>query len=208
MEKCPYNDSVQCNQETRDTEFVRQLNVVIRGGGFWVHKGKGGCSAQKALCCHLQRQHQYAMSDVQKILVGKIVAPQGIRGEVRVHTYTAVPDDFKTLKILDLPLKFVRTAGRDVAICRVDGVADRNAAETLRGTELFISRDALPAAGANEYYQADLIGFDVVRDGAKIGRVACFQNFGAGDIIELDNGDMVSFIGADVDIAARKIKVM
>lgn len=147
------------------------------------------------------------MADNNKILIGKIVAPQGIRGEVRVHTYTAAPDDLRTLKILDLPIKFVRTAGRDVAICRVDGVADRNAAESLRGTELFISRGALPDAGENEYYQADLIGFDVVRGDTVLGRVACFQNFGAGDIIELDNGDMVSFIGADVDMAARIIRV-
>lgn len=147
------------------------------------------------------------MADNKKILIGKIVAPQGIRGEVRVHTYTAAPDDLRNLKILDLPIKFVRTAGRDIAICRIDGVADRNAAENLRGTELFISRDALPDAGENEYYQADLIGFDVVRGGMVLGRVACFQNFGAGDIIELDNGDMVSFIGADVDFNTRTISL-
>jgi len=61
--------------------------------------------------------------------------------------------------------------------------------------------------GADEYYQADLIGSDVVRDGEKIGRVVCFQNFGAGDIMELDNGNMVSFIGANVDIDAHMIYV-
>lgn len=148
------------------------------------------------------------MTDNNKILIGKIVAPQGIRGEVRVHTYTAAADDLRNLIVLDLPIRFVRAVGRDIAICRVDGVTDRNAAETLRGTELFISRNTLPAADDGEYYQADLIGFDVVRGGEKIGRVACFQNFGAGDIIELDNGDMVSFIGADVDMGACKIKVM
>lgn len=147
------------------------------------------------------------MPDNKKILVGKIVAPQGIRGEFRVHTYTASADDFKTLKILDIPVKFVRAAGRDVAVCRIEGVNDRNAAEAMRGTELFIARDALPAVDAGEYYQADLIGFDVVRDGEKIGRVACFQNFGAGDIIELENGEMVSFIGADVDMNAKSIMV-
>lgn len=147
------------------------------------------------------------VADNKKILIGKIVAPQGIRGEVRVHTYTAAPDDLRSLKILDLPIKFVRAAGRDIAICRVDGITDRTAAEALRGTELFISRDALPAVTDGEYYQADLIGFDVVRAGASLGRVACFQNFGAGDIIELNNGDMVSFIGADVDMENKKVKV-
>lgn len=147
------------------------------------------------------------MSGDLKILVGKIVAPQGIRGEVRVHTFTTTPADFKALRILNVPLRFVRAAGADIAICRVDGVNDRNAAEALRGTELFISRDALPDLDNGEYYQADLIGFEVVRDGAKIGTVACFQNFGAGDIIELENGDMVSFKGAVVDMKTKSIVV-
>ena len=75
----------------------------------------------------------------------------------------------------------------------------------LRGTELFINRGALTNLGDNEYYQADLIGFAVFRDGKKLGNVDCFQNFGAGDIIELDNGEMVSFGGADVDIANKTI---
>ncbi|MBQ2005405.1 MAG: 16S rRNA processing protein RimM, partial [Alphaproteobacteria bacterium] len=84
---------------------------------------------------------------------------------------------------------------------------DRTAVEALRGTELFIERNALPQTDDDEYYQADLIGFDVVRDGKKIGVVDCFQNFGAGDIIELDNGDMVSFIGATVDMNAKTVVV-
>ena len=145
------------------------------------------------------------MSDSKKILVGKIVAPQGIRGEVRVQTYSEKPLDFQKLKIQsskfgDKDFKFVRAVPNStVIIAKIRGFDDRNAAETLRGTELFIMRDALPALGADEYYQSDLIGFGVVRDGIKIGIVDCFQNYGAGDIIELDNGDMVSFIGARVD---------
>lgn len=147
------------------------------------------------------------MVDVQKILVGKIVAPQGIRGEVRVHTFTTAPEDLKTLKILDLPIKFIRAVGRDIAICRIDGVNDRNAAESLRGIELFVARDTLPDVAPGEYYQADLIGFSVIRAGHKIGILDCFQNFGAGDIMELDNGDMISFVGASVDMDARCITV-
>ena len=149
-----------------------------------------------------------------KILVGKIVAPQGIRGEVRVQTFTDTPVDFKKLKIKsvrfnDGDFKFVRTVpNSNVIIAKISGTDDRNAAETLRGTELFIERDTLPDLKENEFYQADLIGFEVVRNGQKIGIVDCFQNYGAGDIIELDNGDMVSFIGADVDIQNKIIKVL
>ncbi len=159
--------------------------------------------------------------DTDKILVGKIVAAQGIKGEVRIQTYTENPVDFSDLEIItgahscvqgecDSPLqiKFVRAVpNSDVIIARVDGINDRNAAEGLRGTELFIDRDTLPELKPGEYYQADLIGMDVVRAGEIIGRVDAVQNFGAGDILELGNGDMVSFAGADVDIATRKITI-
>ena len=154
------------------------------------------------------------MTDSKHILVGKIVAPQGIRGEVRVQTFTDTPVDFKKLKIKsvrfnDGDFKFVRTVpNSNVIIAKISGIDDRNAAETLRGTELFIERSALPDLKENEFYQADLIGFDVVRNGTKIGVIDCFQNYGAGDIIELDNGDMVSFIGAEVDMQNKTVKVL
>ena len=154
------------------------------------------------------------MTDSKHILVGKIVAPQGIRGEVRVQTFTDTPADFRKLKIksikfADDDFRFVRVVpNSNVIIAKINGINDRTAAETLRGTELFIERDALPDLKEDEFYQADLIGFDVVRNGTKIGVVDCFQNYGAGDIIELDNGNMVSFIGADVDIQNKIIKVL
>lgn len=154
------------------------------------------------------------MTDSKHILVGKIVAPQGIRGEVRVQTFTDTPVDFKKLKIKsvrfnDDEFRFVRTVpNSNVIIAKISGIDDRNAAETLRGTELFIERSALPDLKENEFYQADLIGFDVVRNGTKIGVIDCFQNYGAGDIIELDNGDMVSFIGAEVDMQNKTVKVL
>ena len=154
------------------------------------------------------------MTDSNKILVGKIVAPQGIRGEVRVNTYTEKPTDFKTLNVFSDrfnvgDFKFVRAVpSSNVIIAKISGIDDRNAAETLRGTELFIERSTLPDLKENEFYQADLIGFDVVRNGTKIGVVDCFQNYGAGDIIELDNGDMVSFIGAEVDMQNKTVKVL
>lgn len=155
------------------------------------------------------------MTDTKnRILVGKIVAPQGIRGEVRVQTFTENPSDFRSLEILSSKFnssdfRFVRLLNptSSVIIAKINGVDDRSAAEQLRGTELFIERDKLPNLADDEYYQADLIGFDVMRGGKKIGVVACFQNFGAGDIIELDNGDMVSFMGAHVEMNTRIIYI-
>jgi 16S rRNA processing protein RimM len=154
------------------------------------------------------------MKNNTKILVGKIVAFQGVRGDVRIQTYTAAPSDFRDLKIISNKFapedfKFVRVLpNSSVIIAHINGFEDRTSAEVLRGTELFVERDDLPQTGANEYYQSDLIGFDVVRDGKKIGIVDCFQNYGAGDIIELDNGEMVSFRGATVDKEQKTITVL
>ena len=140
-----------------------------------------------------------------KILVGKIVAPQGIRGEVRIQTYSDAPSDFKKFKIISDKFvsddfKFVRTVPNStVIIAKIRGVDDRNAAEMLRGPQLFIGRGDLPELKENEYYQTDLIGMNVNQRGNIIGRVSCVQNYGAGDILELENGDMVSFVGAKVD---------
>ena len=153
------------------------------------------------------------MLNNNKILVGKIVAPQGIRGEVRIQTYSDAPMDFKKFKIISdkfkaEDFKFVRTVPNStVIIAKVAGYDDRNAAETLRGTELFIGREDLPGLGEQEYYQTDLIGLTVNQRGNIIGRVVRIQNFGAGDILELENGDMVSFIGANVDMDAKIIYV-
>jgi len=152
------------------------------------------------------------MDDNKKILIGKIVAPQGIRGEFRVQSFAENPEDFRKLHIICNKCEsdnfhFVRTVKSDVIIAKIDGFDDRNAVETLRGTELFVARDDLPKLKDGEYYQTDLIGFDVVRDGKKIGVVDGFQNFGAGDIIELDNGEMVSFRGATVDFENEKISI-
>ena len=152
------------------------------------------------------------MKDSIKILVGRIVAPQGIRGEFRVQSFSEFPQDFESFKIVCDKCKsedfhFVRVLKQNVVIAKIDGIDDRNAVEALRGTELFVLREDLPKLKQNEYYQSDLIGFDVVRDGKKIGVVDGFQNFGAGDIVEMDNGEMVSFVGAEVDTDNKKIIV-
>jgi 16S rRNA processing protein RimM len=153
------------------------------------------------------------MNTNKRILVGKIVAPQGIRGEVRVQTFTAKPSDFGTIGVFgdNIPQKsfhFVRALpNTNVIIARIDGTDNRNAAEILRGTELFVNRDDLPPTQDGEYYQADLVGMPVIRNNVEIGRIVCFQNFGAGDIMELDNGDMVSFKGAKVDMESKVIFV-
>ena len=154
------------------------------------------------------------MNTNEKILVGKIVAPQGLRGEFRVQTFSSAPKDFQHFRVQSdkftpEQFHFVRVLNpkSDVIIAKVDTVSDRNGAETLRGTELFILRSDLPALKSGEFYQCDLIGFSVIRNNKIIGTIVGFQNFGAGDIIELNNNEMVSFVGASVDTDNKTVTV-
>jgi 16S rRNA processing protein RimM len=164
-----------------------------------------------------------SMKSEKKILVGKIAAAQGLRGEFRVQTFTERPDDLARFTICNSQsaIRFVRAAGPNVAICKMDGVSDRDAAEKLRGAELFINRSDLPPLKKGEHYIADLIGMKVIsrggrrtlasakrsEDGTDDGaRVVDVHNFGAGDILELDNGQMISFNGAAVDYKKKEIK--
>ncbi len=153
------------------------------------------------------------MNNNTKILVGKIVAFQGVRGDVRIQAYTATPSDLRNMQIESSQFKpedfrFIRALpNSNVIIAHIRGFEDRTSAEVLRGAELFVNRESLSKLKDGEYYQTDLIGFDVVRDGETVGKVDGFQNFGAGDIIELDNGEMVAFRGATVDFENKTIVV-
>ena len=126
------------------------------------------------------------------ILLGRITAAHGIRGEVQVRTYTGAPESIASYGPLSdkegrrtFKLRVVRVTDKGI-IARVEGVADRNAAETLKGIELYVERAKLPAASEGEYYHADLIGLRAVSpEGEEIGRIVAVANFGAGDLLEV-----------------------
>lgn len=126
------------------------------------------------------------------IFVAQVGAAHGVRGEVKVTTFTADPmalAHYKTLLRQDgspaLTIQSARpTKGGIVA--RLKGVADRNAAEALRGLKLYIPRDALPEPEEDEFYLADLIGLSVeTAQGEVLGKVKTVQDFGAGDLLEI-----------------------
>jgi 16S rRNA processing protein RimM len=129
------------------------------------------------------------------ILVARIGAPHGLKGEVRVKALTADPlslKDYSPLLAGDGRLFHVETArpagaSPDVLIVRFRGIGDRNAAESLNGSELFIPRGRLPApADEDEFYHADLIGLAATTvAGEDLGTVVAVHNFGAGDIVEI-----------------------
>lgn len=116
-----------------------------------------------------------------------------MRGEVRLKSFTADPSAIGAYgALLDETEKRsfkVRIAGRgkDHLIARLEGVDDRNAAETLKGVKLYIRRTALPDPGEDEYYHADLIGLAAESvDGKKLGMVKAVHDFGAGAILEIE----------------------
>jgi 16S rRNA processing protein RimM len=128
----------------------------------------------------------------EQICVAKIGAAHGVRGEVRLWTFTEEPLAvlrYGPLSTKDGTRQFEVAKARpakDHLVATIKGVSDRNAAEKLNGLELYIARDQLPETDDDEYYHADLIGLAAeTTDGALLGRVIGIHNFGAGDIIEI-----------------------
>ncbi|MGC2085165.1 MAG: ribosome maturation factor RimM [Bradyrhizobium sp.] len=128
----------------------------------------------------------------QKICVARIGAPHGVRGEVRLWTFTEDPLavlHYGPLTTRDGSRAFEVTKARqakDHLVATIKGVADRTAAEKLNRLELYIARDQLPEPDDDEYYHADLIGLAAeTAAGEPLGRVLAIHNFGAGDIIEI-----------------------
>lgn len=131
-----------------------------------------------------------------RICVGAILGAHGVRGEVRIKCFTGRPEDvaaFGPVETEDgarrFTLKVTRSIKEGVAAA-LSGVADRDAAEALKGTRLYVPRSALPVLPADEeeYYLADLIGLAVRWiDGPQAqGKVIAAHNFGAGDLIEVE----------------------
>jgi len=127
------------------------------------------------------------------VLLGDIGAAQGLKGEVRLRSFTAVPADIASYGPLEdeagsrtIEIQSVRVTPKAL-IAHIEGVTTREQAEALTGTKLYLPRARLPESDADEWYHADLIGLSAVDgDGAVIGKVVAVHNFGAGDIIEIE----------------------
>ncbi|UJQ93580.1 ribosome maturation factor RimM [Mariluticola halotolerans] len=131
--------------------------------------------------------------DTTLVLMGRIGAAHGIRGEVRIQSFTEDPvsiKDYSPLSTnkpgLEITILSARPA-KTVIVARIAGVADRDAAEKLNGVELYIPRDHLPdEMDEDDFYHADLIGLEGrLTDGTVLGRVLAVPNFGADDLIEI-----------------------
>jgi 16S rRNA processing protein RimM len=127
----------------------------------------------------------------QPVTLAVIIGAHGVTGEVRLKLFGEGVETLKSYKSFDaagrtLNLKSVRS-GPNGAVARFAEIADRSAAEALRGTELTVPRSALPPLEQGEYYHADLIGLPCFStEGEGLGNVVAVENFGAGDIIEVE----------------------
>ncbi len=157
-----------------------------------------------------------------RVCLGQLGAAHGIRGEVRLHSFTSDPAaiaNYGPLEAEDgrvFEIKSLRPA-KDHFVATLAGIGDRNAAERLANIKLYVPRERLPEPEqADEFYHADLIGLAVVdRAGERLGTVIAVHNFGAGDLIEVrpDAGGNTQLVQFDetnvpaVDLVAGRIVV-
>ena len=129
----------------------------------------------------------------ERLLLGEIVAAHGIKGLVKIRSFTQAPKDILAYgalrteagKVIELALKGPTKGG---LLAAVSGTNDRNGAEALKGTRLYVERGVLPELPAQEeeFYYADRIGLAVeLADGTTFGEVKAVHDFGAGDLLEI-----------------------
>ena len=130
------------------------------------------------------------MAQDKPVTLAAVTGAHGVTGEVRLKLFGEGLDGLKHHKSFNegaLTLAKLRDDGKGGAVARFAEVPDRTAAEALRGTVLTVPRSALPLLEEGEYYHADLIGLAAVSDaGEPLGTVVAVENFGAGDILEIE----------------------
>jgi 16S rRNA processing protein RimM len=128
----------------------------------------------------------------RRIALAAVAGAQGLRGEIRLKLFSDSIDNLKRydrLYVGGVPRRLieVRQSGT-TPIVRFEGVADREAAEALRGALVEVDRSALPPVDGTEYYHVDLIGLPATdRDGKRLGTVVAVENYGAGDLLEIED---------------------
>lgn len=122
----------------------------------------------------------------RSVVLAVVVGAHALGGEVRLKLFTDDLAPYRSFNSGSLTVMAIRPGGGG-AIARFAEVADRAAAEALRGTQLTVPRETLPPLPDDEYYHADLIGLSAVStDGEALGQVVAVENFGAGDVVEIE----------------------
>lgn len=130
----------------------------------------------------------------RRIALAAVAGAHGIKGELRLKLFSDSIESLSTHEKLyvggaERRLLAIRETGK-MPVARFEGVADRSAAEALRGSVVEVDRSALPPLEEGEYYHADLIGLPAVdREGASVGTIVAVENYGAGDLLEVELPD-------------------
>lgn len=126
----------------------------------------------------------------KRVALAAVAGAHGVKGEVRLKLFAdgiANLAAHKTMFVGGEPRQVSVREGGKTVIARIDGIADRTAAEALRGTLVEVDRAALPPLAEGEYYHADLIGLTCfTKDGETVGSVIAVENFGAGDLLDVE----------------------
>jgi 16S rRNA processing protein RimM len=129
----------------------------------------------------------------KRVCLGIVTAAHGVRGAVKVKSFAQRPRDVASYGPLEdedglarYELRVIGAAKGDIVVAKLSGIADRDTADAMRGSRLYLPREALPAPAEEEYYHADLIGLAaLLGDGARLGEVRAVHDFGAGDTLEI-----------------------
>ena len=130
----------------------------------------------------------------KRVALAAVAGAHGVKGELRLKLFADSVESLARHSHLyvggrEYALRDIKDGGK-TAIARFEGISDRTAAEALRGSLVEIDRDALPALEEGEYYHADLVGLPCVDEhGAPLGTVVAVENFGAGDLLEVERLD-------------------
>ena len=136
------------------------------------------------------------MSNKNFIEIGIFVGVRGIKGEVKLKSYTEAPENLLSYKEFyiensrkPISLTFVRKIKQNL-ICKIENITTRNDAEKLRGLKLFIKRDQLSTLAEDEFYHVDLLGFQVYNlNQDSLGEIITFNDFGGGLLVEVKKND-------------------
>ena len=152
----------------------------------------------------------------RRIALAAVAGAHGIKGELRLKLFSDSADTLARHEKLyvggvERRLLAVRDGGK-TATARFDGISDRSAAEGLRGLLVEVDRSALPPLAEGEYYHADLVGLPVVGTaGDQLGVVTAVENYGAGDLLEIENGEgkrsLIPFRDGFADLGDQRIVI-
>ncbi|HEX6740951.1 MAG TPA: ribosome maturation factor RimM [Sphingomicrobium sp.] len=152
---------------------------------------------------------------MHRIALAAVAGAHGVKGELRLKLFAESADNLarhKELYVGGAVRRLLSIRDGKMPVARFEGIDDRSAAEALRGSLVEIDRSALPPLEGGEYYHADLIGLPAVdRSGLAVGTVVAVENYGAGDLLEIEADDgkrfLIPFKPGIADLAGNRIVV-